>query len=97
MGIAHAIAEEIIKAKAFCFFVTHFKVCSPFVCEIEGLIRGLTMSTLWRRFAIRIFASHLGSMCVLRLHSYRRRFPWLRDLLCDQPNVINLHLETEVV
>ncbi|GAA5833269.1 hypothetical protein JCM9279_001473 [Rhodotorula babjevae] len=25
VGIAHAIAEEIIKSKAFCFFATHFK------------------------------------------------------------------------
>ena len=26
IGIAHAIAEEIIKSKAICFFATHFKV-----------------------------------------------------------------------
>ncbi|GJN90862.1 hypothetical protein Rhopal_003876-T1 [Rhodotorula paludigena] len=25
VGIAHAVAEEIIKSKAFCFFATHFK------------------------------------------------------------------------
>ncbi|GAA5999909.1 hypothetical protein JCM10207_005967 [Rhodosporidiobolus poonsookiae] len=25
LGIAHAVAEEIIKSKAFCFFATHFK------------------------------------------------------------------------
>ncbi|TNY24833.1 muts domain V-domain-containing protein, partial [Rhodotorula diobovata] len=25
VGIAHALAEEIIKSKAFCFFATHFK------------------------------------------------------------------------
>ncbi|GAA5871540.1 hypothetical protein JCM8547_001367 [Rhodosporidiobolus lusitaniae] len=28
VGIAHAIAEEIIKSKAFCFFATHFKELS---------------------------------------------------------------------
>ncbi|GAA5943208.1 hypothetical protein JCM1841_002073 [Sporobolomyces salmonicolor] len=28
VGIAHAIAEEIIRSKAFCFFATHFKELS---------------------------------------------------------------------
>lgn len=26
IGIAHAIAEEIIKSRSVCFFATHFKV-----------------------------------------------------------------------
>jgi DNA mismatch repair protein MSH4 len=26
VGIAHAFSEEIIKAKSFCFFATHFRV-----------------------------------------------------------------------
>lgn len=28
VGIAHALAESIIRAKAICFFATHFKVSS---------------------------------------------------------------------
>ncbi|BGP16624.1 MutS protein msh4 [Rhodosporidiobolus nylandii] len=28
VGIAHAVAEEIVKSKAFCFFATHFKELS---------------------------------------------------------------------
>lgn len=34
IGIAHAIAEEIIRSKAICFFATHFKVCVASISSV---------------------------------------------------------------
>ncbi|KAK4047164.1 MutS protein msh4 [Microbotryomycetes sp. JL201] len=36
VGLAHAIAEELIHAKAFCFFASHFKASSVKVGQVDN-------------------------------------------------------------
>ncbi|GAA5887912.1 hypothetical protein JCM6882_000800 [Rhodosporidiobolus microsporus] len=38
VGIAHAVAEEIIKSKAFCFFATHFKELSTTLARYPNVV-----------------------------------------------------------
>ncbi|GAA5820617.1 hypothetical protein JCM11251_003078 [Rhodosporidiobolus azoricus] len=38
IGVAHAVAEEIIKSKAFCFFATHFKELSKTLSRYPNVV-----------------------------------------------------------
>lgn len=52
VGIAHAFSEEIIKAKSFCFFATHFRVSNlrGYDCVFANVILS------WRNVNIYLFS-----------------------------------------